>query len=117
MIRLQGVQKQSQEEIFARYGWWNSGNLLHAITAERCDYIESCVDRGFGREALRQQEVLEVGCGGGLIGVVRSRSALIPPKARCGRRAITHGAVVWGTTHISNRAMPSPCRTPMEASR
>jgi 2-polyprenyl-6-hydroxyphenyl methylase / 3-demethylubiquinone-9 3-methyltransferase len=67
MIRLQGVQKQSQEEIFTSYSWWDQGNLLHAITSERCDYIESCVDKVFGREALRQQEVLEVGCGGGLI--------------------------------------------------
>ncbi len=67
MVKLQGVQRQSQEEIFARYGWWDQNNLLHAITAERCDYIESCVDRVFGREALKQQEVLDVGCGGGLI--------------------------------------------------
>ena len=67
MVRLQGVQRQSQEEIFAGYDWWEHSNLLHAITAERCDYIESRVDRVFGREALKQQEVLEVGCGGGLI--------------------------------------------------
>jgi 2-polyprenyl-6-hydroxyphenyl methylase / 3-demethylubiquinone-9 3-methyltransferase len=67
MVRLQGMQRQSQEQIFASYDWWERGNLLGAITAERCDYIESCVDRVFGREALKQQEVLEVGCGGGLI--------------------------------------------------
>ncbi len=67
MVKLQGSQKHSQEEIFTTYSWWDQGNLLHAITAERCDYIESCVDRVFGREALRQQEVLEVGCGGGLV--------------------------------------------------
>ena len=67
MSRLQATQIQSQEEIFAGYGWWDSSNLLHAITTERCDYIQSCVERIFGREALAQQEVLEVGCGGGLI--------------------------------------------------
>jgi 2-polyprenyl-6-hydroxyphenyl methylase / 3-demethylubiquinone-9 3-methyltransferase len=77
MVRLQGVQRQSQEEIFAGYGWWERGNLLRAITAERCDYIESRVDRVFGREALKQQEVLEVGCGGGLIcEALASRGAL-----------------------------------------
>jgi 2-polyprenyl-6-hydroxyphenyl methylase / 3-demethylubiquinone-9 3-methyltransferase len=67
MLKLQGMQKRSEAEIFASYGWWEPGNLLRAITADRCDYIESCVDRVFGREALKQQEVLEVGCGGGLI--------------------------------------------------
>src|SRR3982074_914293 len=60
-------QKRSQEEIFGNYSWWERSCLLLHITRERCDYIESCVDRVFGREALRQQEVLEVGCGGGLI--------------------------------------------------
>jgi 2-polyprenyl-6-hydroxyphenyl methylase / 3-demethylubiquinone-9 3-methyltransferase len=67
MVKLQGVQRQSQEEIFATYSWWEQSNLLHAITEERCDYIESRVDRVFGREAFKQQEILEVGCGGGLI--------------------------------------------------
>jgi 2-polyprenyl-6-hydroxyphenyl methylase / 3-demethylubiquinone-9 3-methyltransferase len=67
MIKLQGLQKNSQAEIFDAYNWWDEHNLLHAITAERCDYVESCVDRTFGRGALGQQEVLEVGCGGGLI--------------------------------------------------
>jgi len=67
MVKLQGQQKHSQVEIFNTYNWWDRHNLLHAITAERCNYIESCVDRIFGREALGQQEVLEIGCGGGLI--------------------------------------------------
>ncbi len=58
MVKLQGSQKHSQEEIFTSYSWWDQGNLLHAITAERCDYIESCVDRVFGREALRQEGAL-----------------------------------------------------------
>lgn len=104
MIRLRGVQKQSQEEIFARYGWWDSGNLLRAITAERCDYIESCVDRVFGREALRQQEVLEVGCGGGLIcealaqrgaltvGIDPSEGALQAARDHTRRSGLGHGA-------------------------
>jgi 2-polyprenyl-6-hydroxyphenyl methylase/3-demethylubiquinone-9 3-methyltransferase len=67
MVKLQGLQKHSQVEIFNAYDWWDQHNLLHTITTERCDYIESRVDRIFGREALGQQEVLEVGCGGGLI--------------------------------------------------
>jgi 2-polyprenyl-6-hydroxyphenyl methylase/3-demethylubiquinone-9 3-methyltransferase len=67
MIKLQGQQKLSQVEIFSDYNWWDKRNLLHTITTERCDYIESRVDRVFGREAFGQQEVLEVGCGGGLL--------------------------------------------------
>ncbi|MBV9228068.1 MAG: 3-demethylubiquinone-9 3-O-methyltransferase [Chloroflexi bacterium] len=63
MAKLQ----HSQEEIFSSYSWWDKSCLLNHITKERCDYIESCVDKVFGREALRQQEVLEIGCGGGLI--------------------------------------------------
>lgn len=62
-----GMQRRSQDEIFASYNWWDQDNLLFRITRERCDYIESCIDRAFGREALRQQTILEVGCGGGLI--------------------------------------------------
>src|SRR2546426_7094818 len=37
------------------------------MTPARCDYIEACVDRVFGTGSLAQQEILEVGCGGGLI--------------------------------------------------
>src|SRR6266567_1819816 len=59
--------KHSQDEIFAAYGWWGKSCLLFHINDERCDYIESCVERVFGRESLRQQGVLEIGCGGGLI--------------------------------------------------
>jgi 2-polyprenyl-6-hydroxyphenyl methylase/3-demethylubiquinone-9 3-methyltransferase len=40
--------------------------LLH-ITKERCDYIQSCIERAFGNGALSEQEILEIGCGGGLI--------------------------------------------------
>ena len=67
MAKLQRSRKHSQEEIFSSYSWWDNSCLLNHITEERCDYIESCVDKVFGREALRQQEVLEIGCGGGLI--------------------------------------------------
>ena len=67
MMKLQGQQKHSQQEIFSAYNWWDRRNLLHAITGERCNYIESCVDRVFGRGAFGQQEVLDVGCGGGLL--------------------------------------------------
>ena len=59
--------KRSQEEIFQHYPWWDKGCLLAQITKERCDYIESRINRVFGQNALRQQEVLEVGCGGGLL--------------------------------------------------
>ena len=59
--------QSSQEEIFNTYPWWDQSCLLFHITQERCDYIERCVERVFGREALRQQDILEVGCGGGLI--------------------------------------------------
>lgn len=67
MIKLQEPQKPSQLEIFSDYNWWDKHNLLYTITSERCDYIEARVDRVFGREAFGQQEVLEVGCGGGLL--------------------------------------------------
>lgn len=56
-----------QNEIFSSYDWYSKNNMLYHITADRCDYIESRVDWVFGRGALRQQEILEVGCGGGLL--------------------------------------------------
>ncbi len=61
------MAKRSQEDIFQHYQWWDEGCLLFQITDERCDYIESRINRVFGKNALRQQEVLEIGCGGGLI--------------------------------------------------
>lgn len=67
MSKLQPSQKRSQEEIFDSYGWWDKSCLLFQITNERLDYIESRVERVFGKAALRQQEVLEIGCGGGLL--------------------------------------------------
>jgi 2-polyprenyl-6-hydroxyphenyl methylase / 3-demethylubiquinone-9 3-methyltransferase len=59
--------KYLQEEVFATYDWWNERAVLTQITANRCDYIEACVDGVFGAGALAQQEILEVGSGGGLI--------------------------------------------------
>lgn len=51
--------------------------MLFQINDERCDYVESCIERVFGRGSLRQQEVLEVGCGGGLIvGELAQRKAI-----------------------------------------
>jgi 2-polyprenyl-6-hydroxyphenyl methylase/3-demethylubiquinone-9 3-methyltransferase len=60
-------RKRSQEEIFAGFGWWDKGCFLRQMTGDRGDYIESCVTRVYGAGALAQQEILEVGCGGGLI--------------------------------------------------
>ena len=53
----------SQEEIFAAYDWWNEASVLKQITGDRCDYIAACVDKVFGRGAVAQQEILEVGSG------------------------------------------------------
>jgi 2-polyprenyl-6-hydroxyphenyl methylase/3-demethylubiquinone-9 3-methyltransferase len=78
MIRLLRPRRHSQQEIFASYNWWDKGCLLLQITRERCDYIESCVERVFGRGTLAQQEVLEVGCGGGLVcDALARRKALV----------------------------------------
>lgn len=60
-------QKRSQDEIFADFGWWDKGCFLGQMTGDRCDYIQSCIERVFGPNALGQQEILEVGSGGGLI--------------------------------------------------
>jgi 2-polyprenyl-6-hydroxyphenyl methylase / 3-demethylubiquinone-9 3-methyltransferase len=63
----QRLPRRSQEEIFAAYGWWDKNCALNLINKDRCDYIESCITRAWGNNALRQQQVLEIGCGGGLI--------------------------------------------------
>lgn len=60
-------RKRPQEEIFASFDWWNKGCFLNQMTSDRCDYIESCITRVFGKGALAQQEILEIGSGGGLI--------------------------------------------------
>src|SRR5579859_3337863 len=59
--------KRSQEEIFSSFGWWDKGCFLYQMTGDRCDYIESCITSVFGEHALAQQEILEIGSGGGLI--------------------------------------------------
>lgn len=60
-------RKLPQEEIFGSFGWWDKGCFLYQMTGDRCDYIESGLIRVFGKGSLAQQEILEVGCGGGLI--------------------------------------------------
>jgi len=60
-------RKRPQSEIFSSFGWWNTGCFLYQMTGDRCDYIESCINKVFGKGALAQQEILDVGCGGGLI--------------------------------------------------
>jgi len=60
-------RKRPQEEIFASFGWWDKGCFLYQMTGDRCDYIEACLTRVFGKGSLAQQEILEVGSGGGLI--------------------------------------------------
>ena len=61
------LPRRSQEEIFAAYGWWDKNCALNLINKDRCNYIESCITRTWGDNALCQQQVLEIGCGGGLI--------------------------------------------------
>lgn len=63
----QQAEKDTQAAIFSSYDWWNHHCLLFRINEQRCDYIEACVDRVFGRGAIKQQEGLDIGCGGGLI--------------------------------------------------
>ena len=60
-------RKHSQAEIFSSFGWWNQHCFLRQMTGDRCDYIESCITRVYGANALAQQEILEIGSGGGLI--------------------------------------------------
>lgn len=93
MSIMQRSHKQSQDAIFRSYNWWDKGCLLFQITSERCDYVQSRVEGVFGKGALAQQEVLEIGCGGGLIchglalrqaltvGIDPSESALVAARA------------------------------------
>lgn len=60
-------RKRPQAEIFSSFDWWDKSCFLYQMTGDRCDYIESCVTRVYGSGALAQQEILEVGSGGGLI--------------------------------------------------
>ena len=59
--------KRSQEEIFSSFGWWDKGCFLYQMTGDRCDYIESCITKALGKGSIAQLQILEVGCGGGLI--------------------------------------------------
>lgn len=61
------TRKRSQDEIFADFGWWDKGCFLGQMTGDRCDYIQACIEKVFGPNAIGQQEILEVGSGGGLI--------------------------------------------------
>lgn len=71
-------QKRPQSEIFNSFGWWDKGCFLYQMTGDRCDYIESRIDRVFGPRAFAQQEILDVGCGGGLIcEELASRGAMV----------------------------------------
>lgn len=104
MANVQRSHRHSQDEIFSTYGWWSDSCLLFRITRERCDYIESRVDKVLGREALKQQEVLEVGCGGGLIckdlllrgaevvGIDPSEGALEAARAQIRPTGLAHGS-------------------------
>ncbi len=60
-------KQRAQEEIFNTFDWWDQDSLLWKITQERCDYIQACIERKYGKEALKQQEILDIGSGGGLI--------------------------------------------------
>ncbi len=95
-------RKRSQQEIFASFGWWDKGCFLGQMTGDRCDYIETCVTKVFGAGALAQQEILEVGCGGGLIceelagrravmvGVDPSQGALTTARAHAQQSGLGH---------------------------
>jgi 2-polyprenyl-6-hydroxyphenyl methylase / 3-demethylubiquinone-9 3-methyltransferase len=92
----------SQEEIFAAYDWWSEASVLKQITGDRCDYIAACVDKVFGRGAVAQQDILEVGSGGGLIceemvrhgatmiGLDPSQGALATARAHAERSGLGH---------------------------
>ncbi len=59
--------KRSQKEIFSSFDWWDKGCFLNQMTGDRCDYIETSITKALGKKSLAQQQILEVGCGGGLI--------------------------------------------------
>jgi 2-polyprenyl-6-hydroxyphenyl methylase / 3-demethylubiquinone-9 3-methyltransferase len=60
-------RKRSQEEIFSSFDWWDKGCFLYQMTGDRCDYIETCITKASGDTSIAQRQILEVGCGGGLI--------------------------------------------------
>lgn len=73
MAKWQRLPKRSQEEIFSTYNWWDKGCALSMITEERCNYVEGCITRVLGNGSLHQQEILEIGCGGGLVSEALAR--------------------------------------------
>src|SRR5258708_16322200 len=60
-------RKRSQAEIFDSFGWWDKGCFLRQMTDDRCDYIQTCLEQAMGEGALQRHQILEVGCGGGLV--------------------------------------------------
>lgn len=96
------TSKRSQAEIFGNFGWWDKGCFLRQMTDDRCDYIESCLKRVYGQGSLAQQDILEVGCGGGLIceelarrdavmvGVDPSEGALRTARAHAEQQGLGH---------------------------
>ena len=72
-------RKRAQEEIFTAFDWWDKSCFLYQMTGDRCDYIESCITRVFGKGALAQQEILEIGSGGGLPPGIHNYQSFIKP--------------------------------------
>ncbi len=95
-------RKRAQEEIFASFGWWDKGCFLGQMTGDRCDYIEASIAKVFGDGAIAQQDILEIGCGGGLIcedlahrgatmiGIDPSPQALETARLHAQRRGLGH---------------------------
>jgi 2-polyprenyl-6-hydroxyphenyl methylase/3-demethylubiquinone-9 3-methyltransferase len=95
-------RSRPQREIFGSFDWWNEGCFLGQMTGDRCDYIESCITRTYGAGALQQQEVLEIGCGGGriceqlarrkatMVGIDLSEGALAEARAHAQQSKLGH---------------------------
>ncbi len=92
--------KRPQTEIFSSFGWRDQGCFLYQMTGERCDYIESCINRVFGTGALAQTEILEVGSGGGLV-----CEELAQRKAVMVGIDPSHGALMAARTHAQQSGL------------
>jgi len=77
MTSSQRALKAAQADIFATYDWYDRHNLLRLLAGDRVNYMASCVERVWGKGAFAQQEVLEVGCGGGLLCGELARRGLV----------------------------------------
>ncbi len=111
-------RKHSQEEIFSSFGWWDKGCFLRQMTGDRCDYIQSRVERVLGAGSLQDLHILEVGCGGGLIceemarrgatmtGVDPSEQAL-----QAAREHAARGDLADHITYTHGYAESLPCET------